>query len=159
MEDGSILPYRFNCFDIYWGAVMDGEQSVTFLSKQQVGDLVAIAERARRGLSRFSGQEIAFGPRLVQLLDEWIEDYLEVAPNPSTSIRLQWTSLLGEMFRRRHRGWWLLRDGKLVIVCPTDREGWHLVPVREQVDRRIECGMSESLTYFYNAKRIELRLE
>lgn len=131
---------------------------MTFLSKQQASDLVAMAERARRDLSRFSGQEVTFGAGLVQLLDEWIEDYLEVAPNPSVSIRLLWTSLLGEMFRRRHQGWWVLRDGRLVIVCPTDREGWHLVPVRAQVDRRIDCGMSESLTYFYNATRIELKL-
>ena len=137
---------------------MDKEQSMTFLSKQQVSDLVAMAERGRRELSRFSGQEVTFGAGLVQLLDEWIEDYLEIAPNPSVSIRLLWTSLLGEMFRRRHQGWWILRDSKLVIVCPTDRDGWHLVPVREQVDRRIDCGMSESLTYFYNATRIELKL-
>jgi len=138
---------------------MDGRESLRLLSQREVRDLAALAERARDNLSQFSGRDVAFDARIVQLLDEWIEDYLEEVPDPPVSVRLLWASLLGEIFRRRHDGWWALRGGKLIVVCPTEGSGWHLAPVREQVDRRIVFGMSESLTYFYNATRIELRLE
>ena len=134
------------------------ERSVTFLSEDQVRDLVALAEEARQELSLFSGREVDFNVGAVQLLDEWVEDYLQTRPDPSVQVRLLWTSLLGEMFRRHHNGWWVLRGGKLVIVCPSEAGDWRLVAVREQIDRRIEHGMSESLTYFYNVTRIELKL-
>ncbi len=137
---------------------MAAEQSVTLLSEEQVQDLAALSERAREDLSRFARQEIAFDVEAVQLLDEWIEAHLRDTSDLSLQTRLLWTSLLGEMFRRRHEGWWALRDGKLVIVCPIEGGDWRLVAVREQIDRRIEAGMSESLTYFYNVTRIELKL-
>ncbi len=137
---------------------MSGERSVTFLSREQARDLVALAEMARQDLSRFSRREVTFGGGAVQLLDEWIEDYLETVPDPPMNVRLLWTSFLGEVFRRFHEGWWALRDGKLVIVCPTDGGDRRVVAVREQIDRRIVSGMSESLTYFHNVMRIELKL-
>jgi len=137
---------------------MDGERSVTLLSEEQVRDLVALAEQARVDLSRFAGQEIAFDVEAVQLLDEWVEHHLQEMPDPPVRTRLLWTSLLGEMFRHRHEGWWALRDGKLIMVCPVEGGNWRLVAVREQIDRRIAAGMSESLTYFYNVSRIELKL-
>jgi hypothetical protein len=137
---------------------MDGAQSLRFLSQEQLGEIVALAERARQDLSRFSGREVALAVEAAQLLDEWIEDYLEAAPDPSAKVRLLWTCLLGEMLRRCHDGWWALRDGRLVVVCPTEGGGRHVAAVREQVDRRIASGMSESLTYFYNVTRIELRM-
>ncbi len=137
---------------------MGRERSVAFLSQEQARDVVALGEQARRDLSRFAGREVTFGVEAVQLLDERIADYLEAAPDPPLQVRILWASLLGEMFRRRHEGWWALRDGKLVIVCPTDTGDWRVVAVREQIDRRITAGMSESLTYFYNVTRIELKL-
>jgi hypothetical protein len=133
-------------------------RSVAFLSQEQARDVVALAEQARRDLSHFAGREVTFGVEAVQLLDERIEDYLEAAPDPPLQVCILWASLLGEMFRRRHEGWWALRDGKLVIVCPTDGGNWRVVAVREQIDRRIASGMSESLNYFYNVTRIELKL-
>jgi len=94
----------------------------------------------------------------MQLLDEWIDDYLEHSPDPPPQVRLLWTSLLGEMFRRRHDGWWALRERELVVVCPTEGGERRLVEVRNQVDRRIARGMSDSLSYFYDVTRIELKL-
>jgi hypothetical protein len=137
---------------------MGGERSLTFLSQEQARDVVALAEQARQGLSHFVGREVTIDVGAMELLDEWIEDYLEAVADPPTHVRLLWASLLGEMLRRYHQGWWALQDGKLVIVCPTDGEDRRVVSVREQIDRRVASGMSESLTYFYNVTRIELKL-
>lgn len=95
----------------------------------------------------------------MQLLDEWIDDYLEHSPDPAPDVRLMWVSFLGEMFRRRHDGWWALRQDVLVILCPTDEGKRRLVDVRDQVNRRIDFGMAEPLSYFYDVTRIELKLE
>jgi hypothetical protein len=138
---------------------MAGEQPVKFLSREHTRDLVALAEDARRGLARFAGHDkVTYDVQAMQLLDEWIDDTLEGRPHAPQEARLLWTSLLGEMFRRRHEGWWAFRDDWLVIVCPTSLGQRHVVPVEEQVDRRITFGMSESLAYFYNIARIELKL-
>jgi hypothetical protein len=132
---------------------------VTFLSREQTADLVALAERTRQRLSTLAGHEVSYGVEAMQLLDEWIDDYLERSPDPPPQARLQWVSLLGEMFRRRHDGWWALRDSALIVVCPTDSGERCPVRVQDQVDRRIASGMSESLAYFYDVTRIELKLE
>ena len=136
----------------------EGEPAVTYLSQEQARDLVALAEQARKELSQLSGREASYSSGAVQLLDEWIDDYLEMMPNPPVAVRLLWTSFLGEMFRRRHDGWWALQDGGLVVVCPTDGGDLRMVTVREQIERRIALGMAESVTYFYNATRIALKL-
>jgi hypothetical protein len=136
---------------------MGGGQTVDFLSQEQARDLAALAEQARRGLSRFAGHEVTYDDEVLRLLDEWIDDALARSPDPPQGTRLLWTSLLGEMFRRRHKGWWALRDDELIIVCPTDLGQRRPVPVEEQIERRIAFGMSESLTYFYNITRIELK--
>jgi hypothetical protein len=133
-------------------------ESLTLLSRERVRDLAALAQQARSDLSRFSGREVGSSADILQILDEWIDDYLEERPSPPPPVRLLWTSLLGEIFRRRHEGWWALQDGKLVTVCRTEGGDWHLVRVRDQIDRRIKAGMAESLTYFYNTTRIELRM-
>ena len=133
-------------------------QPVSFLSPEQAQDLVAIGDRARGALSRFSGRDVAFDAESVQLLDEWIAAYVEADSDPPEQMRLLWATFLGELFRRRHAGWWAFRNGDLVIVCPTDGGDFRVVSPREHVDSRIAFGMSESLTYFYNLTRIELKL-
>jgi hypothetical protein len=137
---------------------MAEEQPLKFLSREWVRDLVALAEAARRGLGRFVGREVGYNFEAVQLLDEWIDDVTERLPDPAEGTRLLWTSLLGEMFRRRHQGWWAMQDEDLVIVCPTSLGQRRVIPVEEQVGRRIDFRMAESLTYFYNITRIELKL-
>jgi hypothetical protein len=137
---------------------LGSEGSIRFLSREQARDLVALAERARRRLSQFAGHEASYDPEAVQLLDEWIHHTLQRRDEPPDGARLLWASLMGEMFRRRNEGWWALRDGKLVIVCPTSGGGRRVVPVQAEVDRRIASGMSESLTYLYNITCVELKL-
>jgi hypothetical protein len=137
---------------------MEREQRMKFLSRDQAKDLGALAEQARQGLIRFARRDVSYDVEAMQLLDEWIDDILEQWPDPPEGTRLLWTSILGEMFRRRHRGWWAMQDGRLVVVCPTSLGQRHPVPVEEQVERRITFGISESLTYFYNITRIELKL-
>jgi hypothetical protein len=131
-----------------------------FLAVEQVRDLTKIAEQARESLGDFAGQEVSYDANAIQLLDEWIDDHLEQTSTPSKKIRLLWSSFLGEVFRRLHEGWWAMRKGsdKLILVCPTASGGQHTVDVAGQVDRRIESGMAESLTYFYNITRIELQM-
>lgn len=130
-----------------------------FLSREQSRDLILLAERARQRLSALAGHEVTYGVEAMQLLDEWIDDYLEHSPDPAPDVRLMWVSFLGEMFRRRHDGWWALRQDVLVILCPTDEGKRRLVDVRDQVNRRIDFGMAEPLSYFYDVTRIELKLE
>ena len=121
-------------------------------------DFAVMGERAREELGRFSGREVAFDAESVQLLDEWIDDYVEDVPDPGSEIRLLWAVFLGELFRRRHDGWWGFQDGSLVMVCPKEGGDFRVVSPREQVDLRIVAGMSESLTYFYSLTRLELKL-
>jgi len=135
-----------------------GGPPLIFLSPKQTQDLIALAERGRRRLSSLAGREVAYGVEAMQLLDEWIDDHLERSSDAPAGVRFLWVSLLGEMFRRRHDGRWALQDGMLTVICPTDGGGEHPVEVWKQVDRRITRGMSESLAYFYDVTRIELKL-
>jgi hypothetical protein len=129
------------------------------LSSEQAQELARIAEQGRKGLSNFVGQTVAYDATAMQYLDEWIDRHLKQFPEPSQKMRLLWTSFLGEMFRRHHEGRWVMRDGKLAIACPTSGDGAYFVEVAEQIDRRIDEGMAESLSYFYNMKRIALMME
>ena len=137
---------------------MSGEPPLMVLFPEQTQDLIAFAERGRRSLSSLADHEVAYGVEAMQLLDEWIDDHLERSPDPPAGVRLLWVGLLGEMFRRRHDGRWALQGGILTVICPTDGGGEHSVEVWKQVDRRITRGMSESLAYFYDVTRIELKL-
>ncbi len=128
------------------------------LSSKQSEELGQIAEQGRKGLSSFVGQTVAYDATAMQYLDEWIDRHLKQFSEPSQKMRLLWTSFLGEMFRRHHDGRWVMQGGKLAIACPTS-DGAHIVEVGDQVDRRIEEGMAESLSYFYNMERIVLMME
>jgi len=134
-----------------------------FLAPEQIRYLVETAERARVALSQYVGHEVAYDPAGLQLLDEWIDRYLQHSPNPPQEVRLLWVSFLGEMFRRRHEGEWVAQacdEGMgLVILCPTERGGLYTVDVSGQVGRRIAQGMSASLAWFYTVTSIELRMD
>jgi len=138
-------------------------EAVRFLPPKQARYLAEMAERARAGLSRFVGYEVAYDPTALQLLDEWIDRHLRQFPNPSQGMRLLWVSFLGELFRRRHRGEWIIqgrdKGGVLAVLCPMESGGLYTVDVSGQVGRRIAHGMSASLAYFYTIISIELRAE
>lgn len=136
-------------------------EAVKFPTPEQARYLAEIAERARAGLSRFVGYQVAYDAIALQLLDEWIDRYLRQFPNPSQKMRLLWVSFLGEMFRRRHRGEWIVQErdkgGGLAVLCPMESGGLYRVDVSGQIGRRIARGMSASLAYFYAITCIELK--
>lgn len=128
------------------------------LTPEQAHDLIQMAEKARESLSDFAGHEIEYEANALHFLDEWVDRYLQQQPNPSQKIRLLWATFLGEMFRRHHQGWWVLQETGLAILCPLGNGDRHVVDVIGQVDLRIEHGMAESLAYFYNVTRINLKM-
>jgi hypothetical protein len=136
-------------------------ESVEFLTPKQVRHLVEMAERAREELSRIVGYEVIYDSTTMQLLDEWIDRQLRQSPDPSQKMRLLWISFLGEIFRRRHGGEWVIQiddeEKRLAVLCPTASGGRHAVDVSGQIDRRITHGISESLAYFYLVASIELK--
>lgn len=136
-------------------------ETAKFLPPKQARYLAEMAERARAGLSRFVGYEAAYDSTALQLLDEWIDRHLRQFPNPSQGMRLLWTSFLGEMFRRRHGGEWVIQESeqgeRLAVLCPAEGGGLHTVDISNQIGRRITRGISASLAYFYTITSIELR--
>ncbi len=128
------------------------------LTPEQAHDLIQMAEKARESLSDFAGHGIEYEANSLHFLDEWVDRYLQQQPKPSQKIRLLWAAFLGEMFRRRHQGWWVLQEKGLAILCPLGNGDRYVVDVIGQVDLRIEHGMAESLAYFYNVTRINLRM-
>jgi hypothetical protein len=127
------------------------------LSPERARQLVELAERARDELARFSGQEVHYDATALQLLDEWIER----VPRPSKPLQVLWIAFLGEGFRRRHGGEWVIcRDdgGRLAVLCPAGSGMPHRVEVTTQVARRIANGIADSLALFYARESILLRL-
>jgi len=137
-------------------------ESVGCLTSDQAHYLAKVAEDARVGLSHFVGYEVDYDSTALLLLDEWIDRRLHHSPNPSQATYLLWTSFLGEVFRHRHKGKWIMqeRDGKkggLAVVCPTEDGGLYTVDVSDLVSHRIIHGMSASLSLFYVTTAIELK--
>ena len=130
---------------------------------QQARQLSDLAERARSGLSRFSGNDVEYNAVGLQLLDEWIDRHLRQFPQPSKEILMAWGTFLGETFRSRFHGEWALnRAGgktRLGIACAREEPGLFFVDVMDQMQRRIRDGMVESLAFYYTVKSIEIRTE
>ena len=137
------------------------DESVEFLTSEQVGQLAEMAEQARAALSRFAGYEVVYDQTGLQLLDEWIDRHMRQFPQPTQTMRLLWISFLGEVFCRDHGGEWVFqgqgRDGGLAVLCPTGGNNGRTVDVSRHVDRRIVEGISASLVYFFAMTSIELR--
>jgi hypothetical protein len=139
-------------------------RSVKFLSLEQIRYLTEMAEQARAAVARFSHQNVGYDVIALQLLDEWIDRHLRQFPEPSQGMRLLWVSFLGEMFRRRHGGEWIVEEGsgskgELAVLCPVEGGGVRRVDVSGQVGRRIAEGISASLAYFYAMTSIELKIK
>lgn len=138
-------------------------EAVKFLASEQIRHLVEMAEQARAGLSQHVGYEVAFDSTGLQLLDEWIDRHMRQFPALSQKMRLLWVSFLGEVFRRRHWGEWVLQErdkgGELAVFCPKESGGLYAVDVSGQVSQRIAHGMSASLVYFYAVTAIELKVD
>jgi len=132
-----------------------------FLILAQIRQMVEMAEQAREALGDYVGYEVAYDSIALQLLDEWIERHLRQFSQPSKKMRLLWISFLGEVFRRRHGGEWVIQEHDarkgLAVLCPKRDGGRYVVDISGQVSRRITQGISASLTYFYVVTSIELR--
>jgi hypothetical protein len=139
---------------------MAESSDLSFLSAEQARYLVEMAERARARLSRFAGYETFYDATALQLLDEWIERVMEHMPRPSRDLLVLWTAFLGETFRRRFEGEWVIQEGNgqnLAILCPAVDGGLHSVEVARQVNRRIRKGFAESMAFFYLREGVLLR--
>ncbi|MEA3340468.1 MAG: hypothetical protein U9R15_10930 [Chloroflexota bacterium] len=133
-----------------------------FLILEQIRQMVEMAEQARKALGDYVGYEVTYDSIALQLLDEWIERHLRQFSQPSKKMRLLWISFLGEVFRRRHWGEWVIQEHDarkgLAVLCPKEDGGRYVVDISGQVSRRITQGISASLTYFYAVTSIELKI-
>jgi hypothetical protein len=133
---------------------------VQFLTAEQARFLVEVAEQARARLSRFAGYDVTYDATALQLLDEWIERTLKQSPHPSQEMQTLWLAFLGEAFRRRFEGEWVVhQDGgrTLAILCPAADGGLRMVEVAQRVRQRIREGFSASLALFYLSESILLK--
>ena len=129
------------------------EQGWQLLTPDRARELVETADWARDELGKSVGYQVNYAPSGLQLLDEWIEKVVSKSAEPHRRLRLVWTVFLGEVFRRRYNGQWVLHradEEALGIVCPTVGGELHLIDVAEQVRRRIANGFADSLALFYN---------
>ncbi len=138
------------------------QRSTQFLPQSQVKQMAELAERARLSLARFAGVEVEFNIGGLQLLDEWIERHVRQFPQPSSNIMTLWGAFLGETFRRRFYGEWVVdtskRKPQLGIFCPKKEHGLLFIGIMEQIQRRVRQGITESLTLYYTEKGIEIKM-
>lgn len=128
------------------------DDRVEFLAPERARYLVETAERARAALSRWARREVGYDATALQLLDEWIEQVVRETPQPPLGLRALWTAFLGEVFRRRYQGEWVVRaddTGSLAVLCPMQSGGLRVVDVATQVQRRIRNGFVDALALFY----------
>jgi hypothetical protein len=136
-------------------------ETTKLLTPKQARYMTEVAERARAALSRFAGYEVGYDATGLQFLDEWVDRHLRQNPHPSQETYLLWVSFLGEVFRRRHEGEWVMQEGgekgELAVVCPKEDGSLYTVDVSGQVSRRIVQGIAASLSLFYLTTAIEFR--
>ena len=124
--------------------------------------MAELAERARLSLARFAGVEVEFNIGGLQLLDEWIERHVRQFPQPSSNIMTLWGAFLGETFRRRFYGEWVVdtskRKPQLGIFCPKKEHGLLFISIMEQIQQRVRQGITESLALYYTEKGIEIKM-
>ena len=137
--------------------------TIQVLSATQARQMKEFAERAQVSLARFSGTEVTYNAAGLQLLDEWVDRHLRQFPNPSPNVLTVWGAFLGETFRQRLNGEWVVdkSSGKprLGILVPKGEHDALFIDVMDQIERRTKAGITESLVYYYTIKSIEAREE
>ncbi|MBN1873461.1 MAG: hypothetical protein JXA33_04460 [Anaerolineae bacterium] len=137
------------------------KRPIQFVPPKQARQLTELAERARLSLSRFAGVDVEYNAVGLQLLDEWVDRHLRQFPKPSGEIITVWGAFLGETFRRRFNGEWVVNassgKSRLGVLCPKEEQGRVFVDVMDQMQRRIREGMSESLAFYYTIKGVEIK--
>ena len=138
------------------------QRSTQFLPQVQMKQMAELAERARLSLARFADTEVEFNIEGLQLLDEWIERHVRQFPQPSPNVMTLWGAFLGETFRHRFYGEWAVdtskRKPQLGILCPKKERGLLFIDVMKQIQRRVQRGITESLTLYYTEKGIEIKM-
>ena len=133
---------------------------IQFISPQRSRQMTDLADRAKVSLSRFAGIDVDYDAIGLQMLDEWIERYLQQFPKASAETQLVWGAFLGEAFRHRHEGQWGIdstgQRQRLGVICPREGQFPLFADVMDQVGRRIREGMNESLAFYYTIKGIEI---
>lgn len=137
------------------------KKQIQFLPSQENHQLELLAERARLSLNKFAQVEAEYDAGGIQLLDEWIDRHTRQFPQPSKTLLTLWGAFLGQVFRQRYNGDWAIdkstKKPRLGVLCPRQAHGLLFLDVMAQIERRIERGMQESLTYYYTMKGIELK--
>ncbi len=137
------------------------QHPIQFLPQKQAKQMEELAERARQSLSRFAGVDVKYDSVGLQMLDEWIDRHLRQFPKPSQGIVTVWGAFLGEVFRRRFNGEWVLDNSekrqRLGVVCPKTERGLLFIDVMDQIKRRLQYGMSESLAFYFALQSAEIR--
>lgn len=137
------------------------KRTIYLIPRQRSAQLSSLAEQARISLNRYSGIDVDYDAVGLQTLDEWIERHLHQFPEPSAQIRTVWGAFLGETFRRRYTGRWGIHNGtsrpRLGVVCPRNSQSPLFVDIMDQITRRIQQGMSESLAFYYAIKSVDIK--
>ncbi|NLE43401.1 MAG: hypothetical protein GX620_01665 [Chloroflexi bacterium] len=136
--------------------------SIELLPAERARQLTELAEKARDYLTRLARSDVSYDATGVQLLDEWIERYLQFASDPPTNTRLAWTAFLGEVLRRRFGCEWALQeDGtghrSVILVYSVGVSDQKSIDISAQIGKRITDGIAASAACFYLATAIELR--
>lgn len=119
------------------------------------------AAQAMQMLESFSGGPVEYGATALQLLDEWIDRMVRQGPL-SHAARVQVIAFLGQTFLDRHGGYWAtqMQDQQpgLGVVCPVAGAGddTRFIDVADQVQRRLAHGISDSLSFFYLIRSVDL---
>jgi hypothetical protein len=120
------------------------------------------AKRWLQRLEEFSGDHLDYGPKALQLLDEWI-DRQHRNGSLSTAERAMVVAFLGQTFLQAHGGYWATqtRDPrpKLGVVCPiaTSKEDDRFIDIVGQIDRRMSNGIVDSLNFFFLTTSVDLQ--
>jgi hypothetical protein len=135
-------------------------RSIQFLAPTRSRQLADLADRAKVSLSRYAGIDVDYNAVGLQMLDEWIDRYLQQFANPTAEIKIVWGAFLGEAFRHRYHGQWGTdiagEHERLGVICARDGLAPLFVDVMDQVARRLREGMNESLAFYYTIKGIEI---
>ncbi len=138
------------------------ELPVELLFGERVQYLERTAEEVRRQLESFTGGPVAYDSTALQALDEWIERRTRRGPL-SPGERVQIIAFVGQMFLKRHGGFWAVREERgrrsLGVVCPLVGSSRHLqfIDLTRQVHRRLKEGITASLTFFYLTTSVDLQ--
>jgi len=136
--------------------------SIHPLPKDRAAYMQKAAYKFYQILVEFSDGPVEVGPVALQLLDEWLDRQTRQFPLSNANRALA-IAFLGQIFLARHGGYWAIRISdrrqNLGVVCPVaePQKPGRFVDVSDQIGRRLEHGIAESLTFFYLTTSVDLQ--